>query len=299
MVKTSILLHALALVSSASAALFPGKTRVKQINGSKDWKKYLKEERAAVVAFVAPWCGHCQKLAPEYSKVAGGMDPLVPFYAVDCDADANKQLCAQQGIKGFPTVKMFPRGIKVPPVEFQMERTAGNLFMWTSRSIPSKIARPKRAWGISNWKFENRAHPRAILLNKAQRVPLLWKVLANKYHDKIKFASARDAKGRVSKQMGFELGGKKESKVIVFTPDGRDAILYKGVMKYEPLVEFLDQLLAGTVDTTQHAVGDEQIVLKAEEEAKAAGSDAEEDDDEDEEEDGKKSKKAKKTNDEL
>ena len=60
----------------------------------------------SVVAFVAPWCGHCQKMAPEYSKAALGLYPLVPLYAVDCDAPKNKKLCADQGVKGFPTVKV-------------------------------------------------------------------------------------------------------------------------------------------------------------------------------------------------
>lgn len=35
-------------------------------------------------------------MAPEYSKAAGNLSPLVPFYAVDCDAESNKQLCASQ-----------------------------------------------------------------------------------------------------------------------------------------------------------------------------------------------------------
>jgi protein disulfide-isomerase A6 len=35
-------------------------------------------------------------MAPEYIKAAKGLDPLIPLYAVDCDADKNKQLCAQQ-----------------------------------------------------------------------------------------------------------------------------------------------------------------------------------------------------------
>ena len=35
-------------------------------------------------------------MVPEYSKAAANLSPLVPFYAVDCDADANKALCAQQ-----------------------------------------------------------------------------------------------------------------------------------------------------------------------------------------------------------
>ena len=35
-------------------------------------------------------------MAPEYSKAAGNLSPLVPFYAIDCDAESNKQLCASQ-----------------------------------------------------------------------------------------------------------------------------------------------------------------------------------------------------------
>lgn len=49
---------------------------------------------------------HCQKLTPEYTKAAQSLSPLVDFYAVDCDADENKRLCAEQGIKGFPTIKV-------------------------------------------------------------------------------------------------------------------------------------------------------------------------------------------------
>lgn len=45
-------------------------------------------------------------MAPEYSKAALGLHPLVPLYAVDCDASKNKRLCADQGVQGFPTVKV-------------------------------------------------------------------------------------------------------------------------------------------------------------------------------------------------
>jgi protein disulfide-isomerase A6 len=34
---------------------------------------------------------------------------MVPFYAVDCDAEENKPLCAKEGIKGFPTIKVSSR----------------------------------------------------------------------------------------------------------------------------------------------------------------------------------------------
>ena len=48
-------------------------------------------------------------MVPEYSKAALGLYPLIPAYAVDCDAQKNKQLCAEQGVKGFPTVKVRSR----------------------------------------------------------------------------------------------------------------------------------------------------------------------------------------------
>ena len=39
---------------------------------------------------------HCQRMVPEYSKAAQSLHPLIPAYAVDCDNDANKRLCADQ-----------------------------------------------------------------------------------------------------------------------------------------------------------------------------------------------------------
>jgi hypothetical protein len=39
---------------------------------------------------------HCQRMAPEYSKAALSLHPLIPFYAVDCDVESNKGLCGGQ-----------------------------------------------------------------------------------------------------------------------------------------------------------------------------------------------------------
>ena len=62
-----------------------------------------------------PWCPHCQHFAPKYVKFARRMHEIVKpygmqldFYAVSCVA--NKKLCKQEEIKGYPTIKVFPAG---------------------------------------------------------------------------------------------------------------------------------------------------------------------------------------------
>ena len=52
-------------------------------------------------------CGHCENLAPAYTKAAEHMAGIFTFAAVDCDDHANRALCAEFDIKGFPTIKFM------------------------------------------------------------------------------------------------------------------------------------------------------------------------------------------------
>jgi thioredoxin-like negative regulator of GroEL len=46
------------------------------------------------VEFYAPWCGHCQQLAPKWKKVAASLKGVVKVAAVNCDE--HKSVCSQR-----------------------------------------------------------------------------------------------------------------------------------------------------------------------------------------------------------
>jgi thioredoxin domain-containing protein 5 len=56
------------------------------------------------VEFYAPWCGHCQRLAPTWDKLADSFqhDRSVSISKVDCDQF--KSACTNFKVKGYPTL---------------------------------------------------------------------------------------------------------------------------------------------------------------------------------------------------
>ncbi|KAG1850928.1 thioredoxin-like protein [Suillus subluteus] len=224
------------LPTIVSAAIFPPDTKVKMLD-PKGFRRAMRSNRTSVVAFVAPWCGHCQRMAPEYSKAAENLSPLIPFYAVDCDAELNKRLCGEQGVQGFPTVKVFPRGSLAQPEPYDSnERTSGKFIRWASRSVPNNTS----------------DLPRVILLNKDKKFPLLWQVFANNYWKKMAFGHHTDPDGAFATSLGFPATVEgKASKVIVYPPGSSVPVLYEGTTKYEPLTKFFRSILDGSADFLQ------------------------------------------------
>lgn len=234
--------------SLASAALFPKDTLVKQLD-AKGFRKAMKENATSVVAFVAPWCGHCQRMAPEFSQAALGVYPMIPFYAVDCDKESNKQLCAEQGVRGFPTIKLFPRGGKSKALDFDgPNRSASAFYYWASRNIPHNVKKVYHLEDLPAWVEENKAAPRAVLLNQGKHIPLLWQTLGNRYKGQITFAIHRDRKGKSSVKMGLEKGEPKSSKVLLYPAGSTDYVRYEGIQKHDSLSKFFDSVLDGTAD---------------------------------------------------
>ncbi|KAG2144324.1 thioredoxin-like protein [Suillus clintonianus] len=240
------------LPAIVSAAIFPPDTKVKMLD-PKGFRRAMRSNRTSVVAFVAPWCGHCQRMVPEYSKAAENLSPLIPFYAVDCDAEMNKRLCGEQGVQGFPTLKVFPRGSQAPPESYDSgERTSGKFIRWASRSVPNNVQSLPHIHSIPAWLDKTSDLPRVILLNKDKKFPLLWQVFANNYRKKMAFGHHTDPDGAFAASLGFPATVEgKTSKVIVYPPGSSVAVLYEGMTKYDPLTKFFRSILDGSADFLQ------------------------------------------------
>jgi len=77
-----------------------------------DTFKTIKKKKWSLIMFYAPWCGHCKKAKPEYTRAAANFadDSKVMFAAMDCTKPDNQKTCSQNDVTGYPTFKYFNYG---------------------------------------------------------------------------------------------------------------------------------------------------------------------------------------------
>lgn len=82
---------------------------VKDINDGELIENILKFEKVLVDVW-APWCGPCKMLSPIVEEVAKELPDVA---VVKINADDNKEITAQYGIRSIPTLLFFKNGVLV------------------------------------------------------------------------------------------------------------------------------------------------------------------------------------------
>lgn len=77
------------------------------LNGS-DFAEFIAKNKYVLVEFYAPWCGHCQSLAPEYAAAATELKAQgSQVVLAKVDATVETKLSDDYKIEGFPTIYLF------------------------------------------------------------------------------------------------------------------------------------------------------------------------------------------------
>lgn len=81
------------------------------------------------VKFYAPWCHHCQALAPTWANLARQMKGKLNIGEVDCDVE--RKLCKEARVRGYPTMLFFQGGERI---EYGGLRGLGDLLDYAEKA---------------------------------------------------------------------------------------------------------------------------------------------------------------------
>lgn len=101
-----------------------------------NFDEFVKNNDKVLVEFYAPWCGHCKKLEPEYTKAAAVLkaDGSTTVLA-KVDATAETAVAKRFEVKGFPTMKYFIGG---EASEYGGGRSEATIISWIKkRELPA------------------------------------------------------------------------------------------------------------------------------------------------------------------
>ncbi|XP_044159785.1 protein disulfide-isomerase-like isoform X2 [Bufo gargarizans] len=101
---------------------------------TKNFDEALKTYKYLLVEFYAPWCGHCQELAPKYSKAAEELkEKTSEARLAKVDATEEKDLADEFGVSGYPSIKFFLNGNRTGHIDYGGRRDTEGIVRWMLR----------------------------------------------------------------------------------------------------------------------------------------------------------------------
>jgi len=109
----------------------------------------LAESGGALVAFYAPWCGHCRTMVPEMKRAATMLKSSgVRVAALNTDNEPG--LAQRLGIRGFPTVRWVSAGGR--STDYQGQRKALDLVSFAQQQHTLSMLKSKMGEAVQGVK---------------------------------------------------------------------------------------------------------------------------------------------------
>lgn len=221
-----------------------------------------------VVAFIAPWCGHCQRAKPELEKAANSLGGVVHFATVDCEE--YKDLAAQHQIKGFPTIKIFSnKGKKVD--DYNGARSA-NAFVNYAMSYLNKMPDPVKVLSTSkqvlDFANEKTDKPRVLLLTAKATNPALFKSLAIEFESQpFEFAVAVNSESYSNELASIGVENVPTLIFLTVPTDGNydlkeRIVIYGGSLKKEEILKHIKTIFKNDATLNEKSEEKKEATIK-------------------------------------
>jgi protein disulfide-isomerase-like protein len=135
----------------------------------KNFHPWLDKYEYVFANFYAPWCVWCQRLEPTWEAFAERMAiDEMPVSVIKIDCMENKNLCMDEKIQAFPTLRMFKHATVQPP-DYRSDRTLDALTEFINSRISkdeilSLMAPHEREEHEKRQQEEREDHPGCMLL---------------------------------------------------------------------------------------------------------------------------------------
>uniref|UniRef100_A0ABD2WL77 Protein disulfide-isomerase n=1 Tax=Trichogramma kaykai TaxID=54128 RepID=A0ABD2WL77_9HYME len=153
-----------------------------------EFTEELKRHENTLVMFYAPWCGHCKKLKPEYTKAAEMLrnnDPPITLAKVDC-TEGGKDTCSKYQVSGYPTLKIFNRDEMVS--EYNGPREASGIAKYMRAQVGPASKELKTAEDLSNFLNSDEVSVVGFFEKDDGKLSAAYHAVTKKLREKVRFA---------------------------------------------------------------------------------------------------------------
>eukprot|EP00794_Sanderia_malayensis_P012288 gene12288-13553_t len=100
--------------------------------GGAQYERVMKEG-LRFVNFYAPWCKHCQRLAPIWKRLSQELQHNKDIQIVKVNCDEEKEICNLNNVNAYPSLIMFHQGMQV--IHYQGDHSFDELLSFARQMI--------------------------------------------------------------------------------------------------------------------------------------------------------------------
>lgn len=233
----------------AEDELFKGQSVV---NLNKDAFANGLDDKPHFIKFYAPWCGHCQRLAPTWEQLADKFTEKEKVVIAKVDCTEEPEVCTEHDIQGYPTLKFFKAGQLKDGEKYRGSRELDALNSWVLEKIGEKKPDKKTTEGLhdlTDQTFDKHiASGRHFIkffapwCGHCKNLAPTWEQLASKYASSGDVSIAKvdcTQYGEICKK--FEVRGYP---TLLFLQNGGDSVeKYQGSRALGDLASFVDKMV--------------------------------------------------------